>query len=105
MLVELNIVPLERGAHLGDAIAEVVGIVNDSGLPYQLTPSGTCIEGDWDQVMPIVRRCHEQARQRSPHVMTTVHIEDEEGARDKLRANVSSVEERLGHSAERLVME
>jgi len=29
-------------------IAEVLRIVDDSGLPYQLTPAGTCIEGDWD---------------------------------------------------------
>jgi uncharacterized protein YqgV (UPF0045/DUF77 family) len=26
---------------------------------YQLTPSYTCIEGEWEQVMPLVHQCHE----------------------------------------------
>ena len=44
----------------------------------------------------MIRRCHAKAREGSRHVMTTVRIEDEEGATDKLTRNVSSVEEKLG---------
>lgn len=103
MLVELSIIPLGGGTHLSEAIASVLEPVEASGLPYQLTPSGTCVEGEWDEVMAIVRRCHERARERSPHVFTTIRIEDEEGGRDKLTRNVASVEEkagrRLGRSA------
>lgn len=96
MLVELSILPLGGDTHLSDEIAEVVKLVDESGLPYQLTPSGTCIEGEWDEVMTLVRRCHDRARGFSPHVITTLQIEDEEGATDKLARNVSSVEEKVG---------
>jgi uncharacterized protein (TIGR00106 family) len=102
MLFELNVVPLTGSTHLGDAIADVVGIIDSAGLPYRLTPSGTCIEGGWDEVLPLVRRCHERLRERSPHVMTTLHIEDEEGATDKLRYNVDSIAKKLGKPPERL---
>src|SRR5204863_1534642 len=73
-----------------------------SGLPYVLTPSGTCIEGDWDEVMAVVRQCHERVRQSSPHVLTTIRIEDEEGARDQLTRNIASVEEKLGRPLRRV---
>lgn len=96
MLIELSVLPLGRGTHLSDEIAEALKIVDDSGLPYQLTPSGTCIEGDWDEVMAVVRRCHERVRRGSTHVVTTVRIEDDEGATDKLRTNVGSVEQKAG---------
>lgn len=96
MLIELSVLPLGRDTHLSDEIAEALKIVDDSGLPYQLTPSGTCIEGEWDEVMTVVRRCHERMRQSSPHVVTTVRIEDDQGATDKLRRNVASVEEKAG---------
>ena len=102
MLIELSVVPLAAGAHVSDEIAEVLRIVDDSGLPYLLTPSGTCIEGEWDEVMPLVRRCHEQVRSRSRHVVTTIKIEDEDGARNKLRDNVASVEARLGRELQRI---
>jgi uncharacterized protein (TIGR00106 family) len=96
MLVELSVVPLGRGVHLSDEIAEVLALVDASGLPYQLTPSGTCIEGEWDEVMALVRRCHERVRVLSSHVITTIEIEDDGEAHDKLTRNVTSVEEKVG---------
>jgi len=96
MLAELSIVPLGRGEHLSTAIAEVLDVVDRSGIRYKFTPCGTCLEGDWDEVMAVVRQCHARARQGSRHVLTTVRIEDEEDQNDKLIRNVTSVEEKLG---------
>ena len=96
MLVELNIIPLGGGTHLSEAIAEVIKVIDASALPYQLTPCGTCIEGEWDEVMALVRRCHGRMREQSPHVITLIHIEDQEGAKDKLRHNITSVADRVG---------
>jgi uncharacterized protein (TIGR00106 family) len=96
MLVEISIIPVGGDAHLSDQIAEVLRIVDKSGLPYQLTPAGTCIEGDWDAVMALVRQCHEQVRTHASHVFTTIKIEDEAGAENKLMKNVASVAEKVG---------
>lgn len=96
MLIEFTVLPLGGDVHLSGEIAEALKIVDDSGLPYQLTPAGTCVEGDWDEVMSVVHRCHERMLQISPHVVTTVRIEDDKGATDKLRRNVVSVEEKAG---------
>jgi uncharacterized protein (TIGR00106 family) len=96
MLAELSIVPLGRGEHLSAAIAEVLDVVDRSGIRYKFTPCGTCLEGNWQEVMDVVRHAHARARQTSRHVMTTIRIEDEEGESDKLTRNVTSVEEKLG---------
>lgn len=101
MLVELSIIPLGGDTHVSGEIAEALKIVDASGLPYLLTPSATCIEGDWDEVMTLVRRCHDRVRELTPHVITMVKIEDEEGARDKLTRNVASVEEKVGRTLKR----
>jgi uncharacterized protein (TIGR00106 family) len=96
MLVELSIIPLGRGEHLSSALAEVLDVVDRSGIRYKFTPCGTCLEGSWDEVMDVVGRAHARARQTSRHVLTTLRIEDEEGENDKLTRNVTSVEEKLG---------
>ena len=101
MLVQLNIVPLGGDTHLSDELAEVLRVVDRSGLPYQLTPSGTCIEGEWDEVMALVRECHQLVRRASRHVITSIHIEDEEGAQDKLTENIRSVEAKVGKTLRR----
>lgn len=102
MLAELAIIPLGRGTHLSTEIAAILEVVDASGLPYQLTPAGTCIEGEWDEVMAVVRRCHEKARSISPHVITTLRIDDEEDGREKLVHNVDAVERKVGHPLRRL---
>jgi uncharacterized protein (TIGR00106 family) len=96
MIVELNIVPLGRGTHLSHDLGPILKTIDESGLRYRLNPSGTCIEGEWDEVMALVKKCHEQARVFSTHVMTTVRIEDELGASNKLSENIESVERAAG---------
>src|SRR3954452_20472164 len=58
MLVELSIVPLGCDVQWSDQLAEALKLVDASGLPYLLTPSGTCIEGEWDEVMALARIFH-----------------------------------------------
>ena len=102
MLVELTINPLGRGTHLSKDLAEVLKLVDASGLPYCLTPFGTCIEGDWDQVMALVKQCHDLAKASSHHVMTSIQIEDEDKAANKLEENVAAIERLAGHKMARL---
>ena len=97
MLADLSIIPVGGNTHSSAELAKVLKVVDESGLPYQLTPTGTCIEGEWDEIMPLIRRCHERARTGSPHVVTFIKIEDDEGERHKLARNVASVEEKFGH--------
>ena len=96
MLVDLSIIPLGGEADWTAQRAEALKLVEASGLAYQLTPSGLCIEGDWSAVMPLVQRCHERARKASRHVVTTLKIEDKEGVKDHLTRNVLLVEEKVG---------
>ena len=101
MLVELSIIPIGNNPHTSAELAKALQLVDASGLPYQLTPSGTCIEGEWDAVMPLIRQCHERVRKSAAHVITLIKIEDDEDERHKLTRNVASIEEKLGHSLER----
>ena len=105
MLVELSIIPVGAAANWSDELAEALKLIDASGLPYQLNPSSTCIEGDWDEVMALVKRCHDRARQSSRQVITMVKIEDEEGVRDQLTRNVAAVEEKAGRPLRRTAAE
>ena len=50
----------------------------------------------------MVRQCHDHARGASAPVLTTITIEDERGAQDKLTSNVASPEEKLGRMLQRV---
>ena len=103
MLFEISVIPLGGDIHLSDELAGVLSVVDRSGLPYQLGPGSTCIEGEWDEAMALIRDCHREARRTSKHVITLIKVEDDEGQRDKIRSNVESVEAKAGQPLETCV--
>lgn len=95
MLVEFSVSPA-GAASMGDEVARCLDLVDRSGLDYQLTAMGTLLEGEWDAVFDVIRRCHEALREETGRVVTTIRIDDREGVVGALRAKVASVEEALG---------
>ena len=98
MLLEFSVIPVGTGTHVSDQVAAVVAVVDASGLPYQLTASGTTVEGEWDEVMDLLRRCRDELRKSTSRAVWLIKIDDEPGRRDKLTRHVISVEERLGRT-------
>ena len=97
MLVELSINPLGRGTHLSKDLGEILKIIDDSKLPYCLTPSGTCIEGDWEEVFGTIRKCWEALEQDCDRVQLIIKADWRRGAAGRLLSKIAAVEEKLGH--------
>jgi len=100
MIAELSVVPVGKGESLSAYVAECVGIVRESGLDHMVCPMGTVIEGDYDEVMAVVKKCHMRVREMASRVLTTVRIDDREGARKAIESKVRSVEARVGSTRE-----
>ena len=56
-LAELSIFPLDKGESVSPFVARALRIIEASGIDYRLGPMGTCIEGEWDDVIRIAREC------------------------------------------------
>lgn len=96
MLVEFSVVPLGVGESVSQYVAECMKIVEDSSLSYKINPMGTVVEGEYDEVMALVKRCHMRIFELCPRVITTVKIDDRRGAKGMIDRKILSVEEKLG---------
>lgn len=96
MLIEFSIVPVGLGSSIGEQLADVLKVVDGSGLPYKINPMGTVIEGEWNEVMKIVRKCHDTVMKQSDRVITTISIDDRRGKPNRLEEKVKSIEKRIG---------
>jgi uncharacterized protein (TIGR00106 family) len=96
MIIEFSIVPIGRGETLAGPVARVLDLVDKSGLPYQLTAMGTIVEGEWDEVLGLVRRCHDAMRGEAGRVYTHITIDDRPLASGRIAGKVREVEESLG---------
>jgi len=100
MLAHVSITPVGTGEKTKELVAKAVAIVAKSGLDYQLTAMGMIIEGDWDDVMTIIRKCHEQVRSLAERVVTSVSIDDRAGLAGRLKNTPLEVEYALGTDLE-----
>lgn len=101
MLADLAIIPIGHSPHTSKTLAEVLKTIKSSGLPYQLTPTSTCLEGSFDEILAVVKRCHQIARSDAPHVVTLLRLEEDEASEGKLKSNPASVEKQAGEAFEK----
>jgi len=98
MLFSLSMFPIGSGDSLVDPVSEVVDEIDRAGLNYELTGSDTVIEGEWDEVMPVIRRAGERLREKHDRVFMVLTVDDHKGLTGRLHGAVRDVEQKLGRS-------
>lgn len=96
MLAEFSVVPLGKGESVSEYVAECLKIVDSSGVNYRMNPMGTVLEGDYDAVMGVIRKCHMRVMEMSQRVVTSIKIDDRKGPKPTLDSKIKSVERILG---------
>jgi uncharacterized protein (TIGR00106 family) len=84
------------GVELKEHVAEVLKIIDESGLDYRLGAMQTTVEGETDEVMALVMKCHNHMAGKAPRVLTKITIDDRKGATGRLTGKVKDVEDVLG---------
>jgi len=79
-------------------VAAAIKIVRESGLPNETNAMFTLIEGEWDEVMSVVKRATEAVLAVSPRVGLVLKADIRPGYTGQLRAKVESVERHLAES-------
>jgi uncharacterized protein (TIGR00106 family) len=96
VLAEFSIWPMDKGESVGAYVARALDIVDRSGLPYKLGPLGTCLEGEWHEVVAVIGKCYEALAADSHRIACTIKIDYRKGHKGRLDAKVKSVEQKVG---------
>lgn len=95
MLAAFSITPLGGGDSVGQDVAEAVRIVRKSGLPNETNAMFTNIEGEWDEVMGVIKACVDRVSQAAPRVSLVIKVDHRLGVSDALTSKVEAVEAAL----------
>lgn len=96
ILVEFSILPVGEGVSLSPVIAKIMNVVMESGVSYKANPMGTVLEGEWDAVMAVIRRCHAEVMKDAERAITSIKIDDRGGSGFRMEKKLESVERILG---------
>ncbi len=92
MLMELSVLPVVGDASLSPMVARAIDLIDKSGLPYHVGAMGTVVEGEWDELLKLALSCHQAERECAERVVTTIKIDDRQGAVKRLDGKKKSVE-------------
>lgn len=95
VLANLAIFPLDKGTSVSADVTRAVRIIRESGLPYQLGPMTTVIEGEWDEVMKVVDACFKELQGDSGRIYMTLTVDYREGRQNGIEQKVASVQRKL----------
>src|SRR2546429_8931700 len=95
MIAAFSITPLGIGVSVSEPVADAVRLVRDSGLPNETNAMFTNVEGDWDEVMDLIKACVAKVSEVAPRVSVVIKIDHRPGVTDGLHSKVEAVEERL----------
>ena len=95
MLVAFSVTPLGVGDAVGGYVADAVRVVRDSGLPNHTDAMFTTVEGDWDDVMAVVKQAVDAVAAKAPRVSVVLKADIRPGATGALTAKMESLERHL----------
>ena len=98
VLLEFSIAPVGAGESVSAHVARVIDLIDRSGMPYQLTPMGTIIEGEWAAAMGLVTQCFELLAAEFPRVGVHIKVDYRAGPESRLASKTAKVEQLLGRS-------
>ena len=95
MLVAFSVTPLGVGEGVAEYVADAVRVVRDSGLPNRTDAMFTTIEGEWDEVMAVVKQAVDAVAARAPRVSVTLKADIRPGVTGALQGKLDALEQYL----------
>jgi uncharacterized protein (TIGR00106 family) len=95
VLVAFSVTPIGAGEAVGELVAEAVRVVRASGLPNRTDAMFTTIEGEWDEVMTVVKQAVDAVAEHAPRVSLVLKADMREGVADAMTGKIETIERTL----------
>lgn len=96
VLAELTVIPIGVGTSFSKYIAECERLFKTTNVKFQLHAEGTNLEGEMDEVLNLVKQCHELVHDMNvPRIVTTLKISTRLDKKQTMKDRVESVEQKI----------
>ena len=96
IVLEFSMFPTDKGESKSKYVARSIEIIKNSGLNYNMGAMGTTIEGEWDQVMEVLKQWHDTMKTDSNRILTGIKIDyRKDSGSNRISDKIASVENKL----------
>lgn len=95
VLLEFSMFPTDKGESVSQYVAQIIDVIDRSGIPYHLTSMGTILEGSWDEVMNVVTRCYKTLEPVSNRITVFIKVDYRKGNQLRMTGKVEKIKKIL----------
>lgn len=92
VLAEFSMFPTDKGESVSGYVSQILDIIDQSGITYQLTPMGTILEGSWEEVLDVISRCFKVLQEQSNRITTFIKVDYRKGKESRMKSKINKVE-------------
>ncbi|NPA53130.1 MAG: MTH1187 family thiamine-binding protein [Aquificae bacterium] len=97
VLVEFAMFPTDKGESVSAYVSRIIKMIDESGVPYKLTPMGTVFETEtMEEALDIINKAYKQLEPDCNRVYSVVKFDIRKGKSNRLVQKIQSVEKKLG---------
>ncbi len=91
VLAEFAMFPTDKGESVSKYVAQVIDVIDRSGLQYKLTPMGTILEGSWEQVMKVIGDCFKVLEPQCNRIYSAIKIDYRVGESSRMKSKTEKI--------------
>jgi uncharacterized protein (TIGR00106 family) len=95
VLLEFSIYPTDKGISVSSYVSRILDYIDKSGVTYQLTPMGTILEGEWNDVSDVVTGCFNLLAQDCERITINLKVDYRKGSESRMLTKIEKVEKLL----------
>jgi uncharacterized protein (TIGR00106 family) len=95
VIIAFSVTPIGTGESVGAAVAEAVRVIRASGLPNETNALFTTIEGEWDEVMAVIKQAIYAVMEIAPRCGIVLKGDVRPDSVNAITSKVESVERHL----------
>lgn len=92
VLAEFSMFPTDKGESVSQYVSKSLDIIDKSGLAYQLTPMGTILEGEWDEVFKVIGDCFKAMEPACNRISTSVKVDYRKTGESRMKSKIKKIE-------------
>jgi uncharacterized protein (TIGR00106 family) len=97
VMFEFAMFPTDKGESVSSYVSRILKIIDESNIPYKLTPMGTVVEVEtFDEALSLINRAYHELEADCGRIYSTIKFDIRKGTSGRLTQKISSVEKRVG---------
>ncbi|TCK04506.1 MTH1187 family thiamine-binding protein [Phorcysia thermohydrogeniphila] len=97
VLVEFSMFPTDKGESVSAYVSRIIRMIDESGIPYQLTSMGTVFETETiEEALEIIKKAYKELEPDCNRVYSVVKFDIRKGKENRLVQKIKSIETKLG---------